>query len=165
MFLNILESRRHKLCIAHGLTLMTPDLMDRRRSQRPGPSSTLGLLGPLTNGATSHGFNSGVPFGPMVFRALLIERCTINTSNFFFYLKDWNDIFVKLGHVQCCMSPIVTQYAMSFLKTMLINNPSPKYKRKFFQPYNNHPWVWRSSICFYNLLSVLLDCGALTLRT
>ena len=42
MFLSILESGRHKLRIAHGLTLVTP----RRRSQRPGPSSILGSLGP-----------------------------------------------------------------------------------------------------------------------
>src|SRR6202048_3504192 len=32
-------------------------------------------MGPLTNGATSPGCHSGVPLVPMVFRALLMERC------------------------------------------------------------------------------------------
>ena len=43
--LSIIEFRHHKLLIAHGLTRVTSSLR-RRRSQRLGPSTTLGSLGP-----------------------------------------------------------------------------------------------------------------------
>ena len=36
---------------------------------------------------------------------------------------------------------------------------------QLFQPHNNHPWARSSPICFYDLPSMLLDCGALTCKT
>ena len=46
VFLSILEFGRHKLRIAHALPSWLPVFMDRRHSQRPGPSPTLGSFGP-----------------------------------------------------------------------------------------------------------------------
>jgi hypothetical protein len=51
-------------------------LVGGKRSQRPGPSPTLGSLGPSHHRARSLGCHSGVPFVPMVFRASLVEKCT-----------------------------------------------------------------------------------------
>ena len=38
-----------------------------------------------------------------------------------FLSQSQDDIFVKYVHVQCDMSPIVTRYVMSSLKTLLID--------------------------------------------
>ena len=46
IFLSILESPPHKLRIAHGLILVTPNSVGGRHSQHLGPSPTLGSLGP-----------------------------------------------------------------------------------------------------------------------
>ena len=46
------------------------------------------------------------------------------------------------------MSPIVTQYAMSSLETMLINTPNPRYEMTI-TPYNNRPQARRSPISFF----------------
>jgi hypothetical protein len=54
--------------------------MGGRRSQRPGPSPTLGSLGPSHQRGTSPGCHSGVPLVPMMFWALLMERCAISNG-------------------------------------------------------------------------------------
>jgi hypothetical protein len=74
--MSILESSRHELGIAHGLTLMTLSLRGWE---------VLPTLGALTRtritwafftiGATSHGCHSGIPLVPMVFWASLLKRC------------------------------------------------------------------------------------------
>ena len=53
--------------------------------------------------------------------------------------------------MQSDMSPIVTQYAMSSLETMLINTPNPRYEMTI-TPYNNRPQARRSPISFFYLL-------------
>ena len=67
--------RTHKPFIAHSLTFVTPSLCGWEAFTPPGALPTLGSLGPLTNGATSSWCHPGVPLVPMVFRALLMERC------------------------------------------------------------------------------------------
>jgi hypothetical protein len=72
VFLSIQESGRHKLLIAHGLTLMTSWVGDIPNAHGPHPHWD--HLGPLINGATSPVCYSGFPLMPMVFQALLMER-------------------------------------------------------------------------------------------
>ena len=73
VFLSILESTRHKLCIAHGLTLVFPSLREWEAFPMFGASFTLGSLGPLANGALSPGCHSRVPLMPLIFRTFLIK--------------------------------------------------------------------------------------------
>ena len=76
VFLSILESRRHEPPNALGLTLVSPSPCGWEVFSTPrGHHPHYYHLGPLTNGTTSPGSHSGVPFVPMVLRALLKERC------------------------------------------------------------------------------------------
>ena len=72
VFLSILESSHYKLRTSYGLTLMSPNPVGGRRSQRPWPSPTLGSLGsshhwhhksqvPLRAPPCAHGV-SGIPY-------------------------------------------------------------------------------------------------------
>ena len=77
VFLNILESQRHKLLITHGLIRMTLNLHGYEAFPMAGPSLTLGSHGPSHHWwcNTSPGCHSGVPLVPMVFRTLLMKKC------------------------------------------------------------------------------------------
>ena len=72
VFLSILESSHYELRTSYGLTLMSPNPVGGRRSQRPWPSPTLGSLGsshhwhhksqvPLRAPPCAHGV-SGIPY-------------------------------------------------------------------------------------------------------
>ena len=66
--------------------------MGGRRSQRPGPSPTLGSLRPLTSGVTSPRCHSGVPLVPMVLWALLMKRCMTNGMMKILYIECHKEI-------------------------------------------------------------------------
>src|ERR1700738_4220749 len=57
-------------------------------------------MGPLTNGATSPGCHSGVPLVPMVFRALLMERCATQGEYVILDMKNKKDHINLLLHFQ-----------------------------------------------------------------
>ena len=79
VFLRILESSRHELCKAHGLTLMTHSLCGWEAFPTPRALTHTRITWALSPiGVTSPGCHSGVPLVPMVFRAVHMVRCTTN---------------------------------------------------------------------------------------
>ena len=76
VFLSILGSRHHKLLIAYGLTLVTPSLHGWEAFPTPRALTHTRITWALSPMASQvPGVTPGSPLVPMVFQALLMERC------------------------------------------------------------------------------------------
>ena len=94
----------HELSIAYGHTLVTPSLRGWEAFPTPKALTHTRITRALSPiGATSPGCYFGVPLVPMVFRALLMERCTTR------WVRNvmWSGIFIAWSSkLRACESTI-----------------------------------------------------------
>ena len=115
VFLSILKSSHHGLCIAHGLALMTPSLRGWEAFQCPEPSPTLGSFGPSHQ--QHHKLRMSLPGPPWVHGVLGIPYREVHDSFSLFFCSELDPclsclvrMFFKIYYLiffQCCCLKIV----------------------------------------------------------